>query len=1016
MRRLVYLIILMFSFFTFSQVFWENVFITSLMPNTDNDTNDEYIEITNFSINPLSLSWFSLKDKSGKIFVFGEINLNPSESKKFYRPETMILFNNTDEELWFFDKLWNQADYFKYSTSSKNVSIITGHSGITNSNSWEVLTNSGESNSWTILTNSGEILNNSWVISSWTIFEPFFISTWTILDITSSWAQLNNVTFSWIASVYLNYASSGQVLTWNIVLTNDNYVFSSLNSQTNYFYELNLVNSSWNIVQSSSWNFVTLSSVNTWIIQNQPPQALKMYYYDSNSNQKIDTLEVEFNNSLTGVLIFDKIKFYSNTWWFSSSRIDNKSWLEMLENYSISWSILSLFLKEQDNLKDNLNITNTTTSDLRLKSLSGIWIKDIYWVEIPNFSLTTSFDNYKNVFKRDITQSWSLFSTGNLADSWVVSNSWTDSQTGTQNSWTILTISNWTSLFKAEIPNIIYVLQQPSYIIPKDQNNLVYECDNTKADCKINLNLESSFDSSLKESNYICSINYWNWKIIDSCNPVTEIITRWTFFINLKIIDKNDSSNFKEKILKIENPQSSLIIPEPIISVQSGFWDDLMCHKTDCSVNVTWEKSFQNYSNPKLACLWDFGGWSYAEWTQNKCNPWYVHYWVGNYVIKLKIFEAWNENNFKESIFKFSNYWNLSKEQVEKLQEIPKENVAPVAKIKLQWTIGKAKIQEWNIVFCVWIDECSINFDWSESYDLNWDKLEYFWDFGNWETDKSKNPKSIKFLSWSYNVILAVKDTKWLKWEDYFFVKFLSKKEEELKQIKKIEKKKIEKPIKIKESTEFEQIFRNLIKETTNDISFENSFLKMINSLEKEDNKIELKILKIKEKLEKISIKLQWKIGKNLKLLWGKIYCSTKKFCNINLSLSWSKISSAKYVWNLPNWQIFEWSNPKGISLAPWKYKAILAIMSEDWELFWKEEIEILVSKILSKPKKPKKVAKLKKPKSSFFQVTYADSWKKWKLENFQSINNNEIVGITWILCIFGWFLLNIWKRKIFFV
>jgi hypothetical protein len=70
----------------------------------------------------------------------------------------------------------------------------------------------------------------------------------------------------------------------------------------------------------------------------------------------------------------------------------------------MSWNLLDLSLIEQDNLKLDLIIDNTTTSDLRLKSLLWIGITDLSWIEMTKLSLTTSFNSYNwaNIFNKTL--------------------------------------------------------------------------------------------------------------------------------------------------------------------------------------------------------------------------------------------------------------------------------------------------------------------------------------------------------------------------------------------------------------------------------------------------------------------------------------------------------------------------------------------------------------------------------------------------------------------------------------
>lgn len=57
----------------------------------------------------------------------------------------------------------------------------------------------------------------------------------------------------------------------------------------------------------------------------------------------------------------------------------------------------------------------------------------------------------------------------------------------------------------------------------------------------------------------------------------------------------------------------------------------------------------------KEACLWDFSGGSYLSGTQNKCNPGYIHYPIGNFSVTLRVFEQGNIFNYSEKVLKFLN-------------------------------------------------------------------------------------------------------------------------------------------------------------------------------------------------------------------------------------------------------------------------------------------------------------------------------------------------------------------------
>jgi len=114
--------------FWFSLFFWKIVFadveITSIMPNTTDDKNLEYIEITNNNPEKIDLTWYKIEDKSWSSFVIKNIVLESGKSHKFYYKTTDIRLNNSNEELKLFDNKGNIIDEVKYSSSKKNEVII----------------------------------------------------------------------------------------------------------------------------------------------------------------------------------------------------------------------------------------------------------------------------------------------------------------------------------------------------------------------------------------------------------------------------------------------------------------------------------------------------------------------------------------------------------------------------------------------------------------------------------------------------------------------------------------------------------------------------------------------------------------------------------------------------------------------------------------------------------------------------------------------------------------------------
>lgn len=217
---------------------------------------------------------------------------------------------------------------------------------------------------------------------------------------------------------------------------------------------------------------------------------------------------------------------------------------------------------------------------------------------------------------------------------------------------------------------------------------------------------------------------------------------------------------------------SILILPvpisilDPIIIVQSWLDSSNRCSKADCTVNFEYKTL-----SSKESCHWDFSGGSYAKGTENKCNPGYIHYPFGEFAVTLRVFELWNASNYSEKTLHISNPTPVSLTQT----KTNPENHLPVARIKLQWSLGKTKIQQWNSVQCLWVDECSINLSWEESSDADNDKLIYFWNFWNGQTSEKENPSAIKYTTWEYNVILRVTETRGYSNEATFHVSVLGK-------------------------------------------------------------------------------------------------------------------------------------------------------------------------------------------------------------------------------------------------
>ncbi len=95
--------------------------IAEVMPNTSDDINFEYITLKNISSSSQSLSGYMLEDASGKRYTFTWTTLLSKERKQFFRPQTKIILNNTDESLKLFSHTGAKIDEISYMTSTKGI-------------------------------------------------------------------------------------------------------------------------------------------------------------------------------------------------------------------------------------------------------------------------------------------------------------------------------------------------------------------------------------------------------------------------------------------------------------------------------------------------------------------------------------------------------------------------------------------------------------------------------------------------------------------------------------------------------------------------------------------------------------------------------------------------------------------------------------------------------------------------------------------------------------------------------
>jgi hypothetical protein len=345
-----------------------------------------------------------------------------------------------------------------------------------------------------------------------------------------------------------------------------------------------------------------------------------------------------------------------------------------------------------------------------------------------------------------------------------------------------------------EIPDVIYSLQRPSYIMQSGSTDIYY-CDNEKDVCKVNFDVRNSFSGNFSKNDYECDINFWIWVWTWQewrCNPNTVTFPRGEFIVQFRIWHKDDVTIFSEKSLYIKNIKkvaeqvveksdifswwetigsqvdeeislSKIYIRRPRIIIQSWVtwkWRYFHCEKAECKMNLNYEKRHTDER-----CLWSFAHMDQSSSsTHTRCNPGYITVLWGVHEMSLKVYEDDNEENQKKIRFYVYNevvvqenplIENLTltlslekREQIDQKFEI---------KILLQWKISKEKTLLWSTLICKGVEKCYVNVEWIIS---SWDDIwEYIWSLDWKEFSQKLNPSWIWVeWIWVHEIIFSFED------------------------------------------------------------------------------------------------------------------------------------------------------------------------------------------------------------------------------------------------------------------
>ena len=629
--------------------------------------------------------------------------------------------------------------------------------------------------------------------------------------------------------------------------------------------------------------------------------------------------------------------------------------LEVQSGLEYSW-IWNIYICEKENCKINLDISESFTWSFSESDYACEWN---FWS--GSFSTTNTdkkcnpgYVNYSTwthqIIAKIIDKSnlenftWATFqiqniiSTENNADGSedeILENphkSWTGNTSSgsvnteeNTNSWT----TTWTGNIMSEIflfPEIKISIQ--SWAEYLDNENM--KCN--KEDCKINLDVTEIFNEEFQEKNYICKWNFWSGTFnshdtINKCNPWYVDYIIWDDLIKFQLFEKDNLENYIEKRVNIANLKQikksksswgsswksinrvdkkdyGKITKEKDIIIQSGLENNI-CNEKRCKINLNYEDT--SYES----CKWNFWKIEVSEKYKTTCNPWFIYADPWIHIVTLDIYNSKTNRNYNKQIT-FSNNYILSEIDFE-----------PKFDIILQWKTVDYKKYYNSKIICLWVEKCNINLNVQNN---SKDRLEYNWDFWNWEYSNVKNPKSVWFSTGSYKINLQI------VWENIH------------------EDKEVDIQVIWKEIGKEE---KNIVKEFQFETEKENSFFTQIQTI----NFTQIKLWK-NIKSEIFDNKSIIKKTKKIKELWwfSKKNSENKKL-KLTRNISQQK-KSLKYSWTTfpdSNIYILQWDNiielqsdntgkysQKFTDLRAGNYNVEYYVLDSKWNLFENKKEKLL--------------------------------------------------------------------------
>jgi len=512
-----------------------------------------------------------------------------------------------------------------------------------------------------------------------------------------------------------------------------------------------------------------------------------------------------------------------------------------------------------------------------------------------------------------------------------------------------------------------------------------------------------------------------------------------------KNIEEEDEKNTETE--KVEIPDFKYLLQNPsYISKKENLENNYFCdkEKEECKVNfklttLEEEKDISSKFSCEIISDLDIGS------ENNKCNPNTITIPENtNQKIIFKIYDKEDISNFKEIEINIDNIFEdevvdnnitntlatLNNSTWNIVSSIPwTKHYLPYTKIEVQWKIWKNKKLEYKKITCLTYNKCSINFTSWKIYKSSREGITFKWSFWNWEKYYWYNPKSIKYSPWKYRTKLLVYDNYWNKKVEYFNVNILKK-------YKVSEKKKINKNI--KNIFNYKNVVYNKINKDYLGLK-KDYFSKNITKYRKKYTKkviLKLKNTSVKTVFKKLE-KWKYKKEKNNTYLLTEAKLKENKISELkkniklrinfqkkNLKISWTTFPDKKVVINIwnKNYDVFSNSNwiylLKTNNISPWKYKILVSVYSNTWEILAKKfsREKVITQKYINNMKsylykktktyKKKKVKKdLTKNNVKSLKVSYKNTEvnenKSHKIFNLDIFIINIIISILGIIMFF---------------